>query len=332
MAGLSCEEATQKARQLGSEITDAIESSKHEVRKFLHLDADQAGADVLAAGVEQRFKKINTDYRLTARCTLMKERSQLRRQGDSVSVYLYLASASRHEAVELLEEVQALHAVDLPMEARTALACSLTPLEQQVRQLDDCIEEIERFRNSWGDAVQVLMLERRDFTSATGALCLRPVSLNILIKPSLSHVSILHDAWIGWDDTLARVDMEVDLATELFAACEAGGMEEVPFETLRISLAELVKMKHAVGVTTSDCRRALQDLKNMDESFRTPVELRSAMPYLEGRSVSIEQLSNARAEFERLGRTVSAVCKDLSILRQGTRDLIDKATRTRRVL
>ncbi len=46
------------------------------------------------------------------------------------------------------------------MEARTALACSLTPLEQQIRQLDDCIEEIERFRNSWGDAVQVLMLER----------------------------------------------------------------------------------------------------------------------------------------------------------------------------
>ncbi len=49
--------------------------------------------------------------------------------------------------------------------------------------------------------------------------------------------------------------------------------------------------------------------QNMDESFRTPVELRSAMPYLEGRSVSIEQLSNARAEFERLGRMVSAVRK-----------------------
>ncbi len=74
--------------------------------RFLHLDADQAGADVFAAGVEQRFKKINTDYRLTARCTLMKERSQLRRQGDSVSIYLYLASASRHEAGELLEEVR----------------------------------------------------------------------------------------------------------------------------------------------------------------------------------------------------------------------------------
>ncbi len=80
------------------------------------------------------------------------------------------------------------------------------------------------------------------------------------MRTSEQYVSILRDAWIGWAETLARVDVEVGLATELFAACDAGGME-VPFEVFRVCLAELVKMKNTVSVTASDCRRALQDLQ-----------------------------------------------------------------------
>ncbi len=80
------------------------------------------------------------------------------------------------------------------MEARTAVAYSMTSLKERIRQLDDCIEEIERFRNSWGDAVRVLMLERVRLEISV-ASCTTNTRLLIAARLRGRHGGFVPQAW-----------------------------------------------------------------------------------------------------------------------------------------
>ena len=101
---------------------------------------------------------------------------------------------------------------------------------------------------------------QRDFTVATEALGRRPGALKTLLRVAEPHVRILSESWNRWDRALEQVDLEISLAVEMFEACKVGGFM-VPSKVLHVCLKELVSIRDAVVVVSSDCRRAIHHLK-----------------------------------------------------------------------
>ncbi|RDX40501.1 hypothetical protein OH76DRAFT_1490237 [Lentinus brumalis] len=312
MPQISPTDAIAYIRELEGEIRAAIDAAKKELEQFLLPDGAQLQVHLLKRAVEDRLRKVNTDYRLGARTDLRRDAASFRRRTiSSLPKHLIELSSQYQGSKERVDAVKKLYegvAGTLAVDTRAQLEHQISDLQISLESMHELLQTVTSVHNSYGDALRIMALDKADFNAAIFSLSRQPALANML-RSSSPHVDIIREACLHWDYALKRASAMSALGIDMFELCKYLDID-VTQELLDAAASGLRELRESVGAQAAQSHAALRDLKVKAETFRVPRLLKSAKEFLHGRTVEVGKMLVCRVKFLRTLGAISAARDD----------------------